>query len=185
MAQFDALLVILEPHIKKKTTNFCELGVQGSIYSALCCETKWMNLTISLFHKNWKWRQRRVKLVPLQVCAYYISVPFSQIMLLIFSVLSVFPSYCYIIYKEITFDLFVTYMATGTADSWDNVLNIALDSFYSPSPGKVPFLNSLWSPVHLSVLTQFTQSFSSNHHIMINYFKMTTYDQMHIFPRIH
>ncbi len=48
VAQFDALLAILEPHIKKKTTNFCELGVQGSIYSALCCETKWMNLTISI-----------------------------------------------------------------------------------------------------------------------------------------
>ncbi len=28
MAQFDALLAILEPHIKKKTTNFCELRVQ-------------------------------------------------------------------------------------------------------------------------------------------------------------
>ncbi len=40
VAQFDALLAILEPHIKKKTTNFCELRVQGSIYSALCCETK-------------------------------------------------------------------------------------------------------------------------------------------------
>ncbi len=40
-AQFDALLEILEPHIKK-TTNFCELRVQGSIYSALCCEMKWM-----------------------------------------------------------------------------------------------------------------------------------------------
>ncbi len=47
MAQFDALLAILEPHIKKKTTNFCELSVQGSIYNALCCETKWMNLTIA------------------------------------------------------------------------------------------------------------------------------------------
>ncbi len=46
MAQFDALLEILQLHIKKKTTNFCELSVQGSIYSALCCETKWMNLTI-------------------------------------------------------------------------------------------------------------------------------------------
>ncbi len=45
---------------------------------------------ISLFHKNQKLRQRRVKLVPLQVCAYYISVPFSQIMLLTFSLLSVF-----------------------------------------------------------------------------------------------
>ncbi len=33
VAQFDALLAILEPHIKK-TTNFCELGVQG-FYSAL------------------------------------------------------------------------------------------------------------------------------------------------------
>ncbi len=48
MAQFDALLAILEPHIKKKTTNFCELRVQGSIYSALCCETKWINLTIAI-----------------------------------------------------------------------------------------------------------------------------------------
>ncbi len=45
MAQFDALL---EPHIKKKTTHFCELSVQGSIYSALCCEMKWMNLTITI-----------------------------------------------------------------------------------------------------------------------------------------
>ncbi len=48
MAQFDALLAILEPHIKKKTTNFCELSVQESIYSALCCEMKWMNLTIAI-----------------------------------------------------------------------------------------------------------------------------------------
>ncbi len=48
MAQFDALLAILEPHIKKKTTNFCELSVQGSIYSALCCETKWMSLIIAI-----------------------------------------------------------------------------------------------------------------------------------------
>ncbi len=31
MAQFDALLAILEPHIKNKTTNFCELCVQGSL----------------------------------------------------------------------------------------------------------------------------------------------------------
>ncbi len=31
VAQFDALLVILVPHIKKKTTNFCELGVHGSL----------------------------------------------------------------------------------------------------------------------------------------------------------
>ncbi len=50
VAQFDALLAILEPHIKKKTTNFCELSVQGSIYSALCCETKWINLTIAILH---------------------------------------------------------------------------------------------------------------------------------------
>ncbi len=28
VAQFDALLAILEPHIKNKTTNFCELSVQ-------------------------------------------------------------------------------------------------------------------------------------------------------------
>ncbi len=48
MAQFDALLAILEPHIKMKTTNFCELSVQGSIYSALCCETKWMNLIVAI-----------------------------------------------------------------------------------------------------------------------------------------
>ncbi len=46
MAQFDAFLVILGPDIIKKTIHFCELSVQGSIYSALCCETKWMNLTI-------------------------------------------------------------------------------------------------------------------------------------------
>ncbi len=48
MAQFDALLAILQPHIKKTTTNFCKLSLQGSIYSALCCETKWMNLTIAI-----------------------------------------------------------------------------------------------------------------------------------------
>ncbi len=48
VAQSDALLAILEPHIKKKTTNFCELSVQESIYNALCCETKWMNLTIAI-----------------------------------------------------------------------------------------------------------------------------------------
>ncbi len=47
MAQFDALLAILEPHIIKKTTGFCELSVQGSVYSALCCEMEWMNLTIT------------------------------------------------------------------------------------------------------------------------------------------
>ncbi len=48
VAQFDALLAILEPHIKKTTTNFCKLSLQGSIYSALCCETRWMNLTIAI-----------------------------------------------------------------------------------------------------------------------------------------
>ncbi len=31
VTQFDAVLAILEPHIKKKTTNFCELSVQGSV----------------------------------------------------------------------------------------------------------------------------------------------------------
>ncbi len=31
MAQFDALLAIFEPHIKRKTTNFCELSVQGCL----------------------------------------------------------------------------------------------------------------------------------------------------------
>ncbi len=29
VAQFDALLAILEPHIKRKIDNFCELSVQG------------------------------------------------------------------------------------------------------------------------------------------------------------
>ncbi len=29
MAQFDDLLATLELHIEKKTTNFCELSVQG------------------------------------------------------------------------------------------------------------------------------------------------------------
>ncbi len=51
VAQFDALPAILEPHFKK-TTNFCELSVQGSIYSALCCEMKWMNLTLTI---TWIW----------------------------------------------------------------------------------------------------------------------------------
>ncbi len=32
VAQFDALLAILEPHTKKKTTKFCELGVQGQCF---------------------------------------------------------------------------------------------------------------------------------------------------------
>ncbi len=32
VTQFDALLVILEPLIKKKTTNFCELSVQESLH---------------------------------------------------------------------------------------------------------------------------------------------------------
>ncbi len=31
VAQFDAFLAILEQHIKKKTTDFCELSVQGSL----------------------------------------------------------------------------------------------------------------------------------------------------------
>ncbi len=30
--QFDALQVILEPHIKNKTSNFCGLSVQGSLW---------------------------------------------------------------------------------------------------------------------------------------------------------
>ncbi len=42
------MLAILETHIKKKTTNFCELSVQGSIYSDLCSEMKWMDLTITI-----------------------------------------------------------------------------------------------------------------------------------------
>ncbi len=43
VAQWDVLLVILEQHIKKKTTSFCT-----DLYGALCCETKWMNLTITI-----------------------------------------------------------------------------------------------------------------------------------------
>ncbi len=42
------MLAIMETHIKKKTTKFCELSVLGSIYSALCCEMKWMDLTITI-----------------------------------------------------------------------------------------------------------------------------------------
>ncbi len=44
VSQFDALLAILEPHIKKKTTNFCELRVQGSIYTVLCA-ARWSGWT--------------------------------------------------------------------------------------------------------------------------------------------
>ncbi len=47
VAQFDALLAELEPRIKKNT-DFCELCVQGSIYSALFCKMKWVNLTIAI-----------------------------------------------------------------------------------------------------------------------------------------
>ncbi len=47
VAQFDALLAELEPCIKK-TTDFCELCVQGSICSALFCKMKWVNLTIAI-----------------------------------------------------------------------------------------------------------------------------------------
>ncbi len=43
MTQFDALQVILEPHIKKKTTNFCELRVQESLRCFVL-----MNLTIAI-----------------------------------------------------------------------------------------------------------------------------------------
>ncbi len=52
-AQFDALLAILEPYIKRKTTNLCEFSVQGSIYSALCCEIKWMNLNLDHHSGFW------------------------------------------------------------------------------------------------------------------------------------
>jgi len=45
VGQFDALLVILKLH---KTTDVCELSVLGSIYSALCREMKWINLTIAI-----------------------------------------------------------------------------------------------------------------------------------------
>ncbi len=41
---------ILESHIKRKTTNICELSVQGSTYSNLCCEMKRMNLTIVILN---------------------------------------------------------------------------------------------------------------------------------------
>ncbi len=43
VAQFDALLAILEPNIKKKTTDFRELSVQEP-KSALCYKTKWINI---------------------------------------------------------------------------------------------------------------------------------------------
>ncbi len=46
-AQFDALLAKLVPHIKRKTTNFCELSVQGSI-CALCYKMKCLNLIIAI-----------------------------------------------------------------------------------------------------------------------------------------
>ncbi len=39
--QWLSLMLTLEPHIKKMTTNFYELSVQGP----LCCETKWINLS--------------------------------------------------------------------------------------------------------------------------------------------
>ncbi len=97
---------------------------------------------ISLFHKNRKLRQRRIKFVPLQICAYYISSPFSQTLLLTFSIIY--------IYKKI--NLFVSSMATQTADSWGyNALNIALTLDVSI----LSLRQSLWSPVHLSVLSQF------------------------------
>ncbi len=123
---------------------------------------------ISLVHKNRKLRQRRVKLDPLQDC----SAPFSQIMLITFCFVC-FPSWCYI-YKEIKLYLFVTYMATQTADSWDNALNTAPGDFYSPSLAKSLFLivfdiRYIWYCLNLY------SSFPSNYHIMINYFKMTTF----------
>ncbi len=37
VAQFDALLAILEPHIKRKTTHFCELRVQGFLQRFVIC----------------------------------------------------------------------------------------------------------------------------------------------------
>ncbi len=46
VAQFYALLAILESHIKRKNTSFCELSVQ----CALFCEMKRMNLTIAILH---------------------------------------------------------------------------------------------------------------------------------------
>ncbi len=60
--QFDALQVILEPHIKNKTTNFCELSVQGSLW----CFVLWdkVNLTqifyslvaiLDFFFRFWLW----------------------------------------------------------------------------------------------------------------------------------
>ncbi len=36
-----SLMLTLEPHIKKMTTNFYELSVQGP----LCCEMKWIKLS--------------------------------------------------------------------------------------------------------------------------------------------
>ncbi len=69
-----------------------------------------------------------------------------------------FPNCCYIIYKEITFDLFVAYMAT---DSWDTIRSTLR---------QVP-LYSLWSPVYWA---HYLNSLS-NQHIIINYLEMTTF----------
>ncbi len=41
VAQFDALLAILEPQIKKKTTNFCELSVQGFLHCFVLQDEGW------------------------------------------------------------------------------------------------------------------------------------------------
>ncbi len=70
VAQFDALLAILEPHIKRKTTNFCELSVM-----------KWMNLTIAILdfdvrlysgselskHSKCLPRMRKKEKIPIQI----------------------------------------------------------------------------------------------------------------------
>ncbi len=46
VAQIDALLAILEPYLKRRPQMSVN-SVYKDLYSALCCETKWMNLTIA------------------------------------------------------------------------------------------------------------------------------------------
>ncbi len=48
MSVADALLAILEPHIKKKNINFCVLGVQGFLQCFVLRDEKWINLTIPI-----------------------------------------------------------------------------------------------------------------------------------------
>ncbi len=57
--QFDALLAILEQHIKKKATNFCEHSVQGSLWCfVLRDEVDELDIRLSGFWRSivrWLW----------------------------------------------------------------------------------------------------------------------------------